>query len=55
MKKNKQGKWGVKMTPLKPGDLRFWGSDVFDRFEQQVHQLVEYASCQEWCGIPRLP
>lgn len=36
MKKNKQGKYGVKMTRLEPGDLRYWGSDIFQRLEQQV-------------------
>ncbi|CAM9739402.1 unnamed protein product [Pylaiella littoralis] len=33
--KNKKGKYGVKMEPLKFGDLRYWGSDLFDRLEQQ--------------------
>lgn len=35
--KNKKGKYGVKMEPLKFGDLRYWGSDLFDRLEQQVY------------------
>ena len=40
MKKNKQGKYGVKMTRLEPGDLRYWGSDIFQRLEQQVENIV---------------
>lgn len=34
--KSKDGKVGVKMLALKFGDLRYWGSDLFERFEQQV-------------------
>ncbi|CAN0122546.1 unnamed protein product, partial [Ectocarpus fasciculatus] len=34
--KNKDGRYGVKMLALKFGDLRYWGSDLFERFEQQV-------------------
>lgn len=36
LKKNKQGKYGIKMTPIEPGDLNYWGSDLFKRLEQQV-------------------
>lgn len=38
--KNKKGKYGVKMQPLKFGDLRYWGSDLFERLELQVHYVV---------------
>ncbi|CAM9149759.1 unnamed protein product [Scytosiphon promiscuus] len=33
--KNKEGKWGVKMMPVKFGDMRFWGSSLFDRLDKQ--------------------
>ncbi|CAN0447768.1 unnamed protein product, partial [Ectocarpus sp. 12 AP-2014] len=36
--KNKDGKVGVKMLALKFGDLRYWGSDLFERFEQQLRR-----------------
>ncbi|CAM9667113.1 unnamed protein product [Ectocarpus fasciculatus] len=36
--KNKDGRYGVKMLALKFGDLRYWGSDLFERFEQQVRR-----------------
>lgn len=44
MKKNKQGKYGVKMTRLEPGDLRYWGSDIFQRLEQQVEHNIDFLS-----------
>ena len=36
LKKNKEGKYGIKMTPIEPGDLTYWGSDLFKRLEQQA-------------------
>lgn len=52
MKKNKQGKYGVKMTRLEPGDLRYWGSDIFQRLEQQVG-YVTLLPFLWWCfSIP---
>lgn len=34
-KKNKEGKWAMRMTPLEPGDMTYWGSDLWDRLDQQ--------------------
>lgn len=35
MKKNKEGKYGMKMTTIKPDDMRFWGSDLWERLKSQ--------------------
>lgn len=39
--KNKEGKWGVKMMPVKFGDMRFWGSSLFERLEKQVRRACK--------------